>query len=219
MTTFVVSGHASALHPAERATITVTVSFTGPDRKAVRTQALTAHAAVVADAKSHDASKAATEWYADSVAVDAYNEWVKDSDTTVLRYRAQSQVRVTFTDFDALVDWVSDLAERSGIEFHGIDWKLTEPTRLRVQREVRVASVQDAITKAHDYAAGLGLGSPQLEKVYEEGLRPGVGVGPGIGYSKSMVPLGLSDTSGGAVFELKPEDVQVDASITADFTM
>jgi uncharacterized protein YggE len=213
MITFVVSGHASAPHPAERATITVVVSFTGSDRKAVRSQALSAHAAVVADAKSHDESKAATAWFADSVAVEAYHEWEKETAAATLRYRARSRVGVTFTDFDALADWVSDLAERTGIEFDGIDWKLTEPTRLRVQREVRVASVHDAITKAHDYAAGLGLGSPLLEKVFEAGLRPGVSGDASGGW------VAQSRETRGAALELKPADIEVAASITADFTM
>lgn len=216
MTTFVVAGSATKSHPAERGTVQITVSFTAADRRQVRADSTAAHTAVTQEAAAHQESGAATEWTAERVSTDAYREYVKDSDETVLRYRSISTVSVTFSDFGVLADWVSDLAERPGIGVDGITWSLTDPLRVSLQRKVRIDAVQDAITKANDYAAALDRGSPTLDAVFEEGLRPNLGGGGGFARDGMMMKAASYD---GGSYVLKPGDIEVSASISADFTM
>lgn len=216
MTTFVVAGSATKSHPAERGTVSITVGFSGPDRGRVRSDSIDVHAAVTDEAKAHADSGAAVDWTAERVSTSAFREYVKDSDETVVRYRAASTVTVAFADFGALADWVSDLAERPGVAVDDIAWSLTDEVRASLLRDVRVEAVQDAITKANDYAAALDRGSPTLDAVFEEGLRPNVDGGGGGGFARaSLMMKGSPDGS----YALKPADIEVTASISADFTM
>lgn len=218
MSTFVVAGNAARSHPAERGTIRIGVGFTSADRKTARSRAIETHNAVVSEAKEHQQAGTATWWNSDRVVVDAYREFVKDSETTVLRYRSRSTIEVKFQDFVALADWVGSLGEREGVNVNGIDWTLTVALRTKLEREVRIAAVQDAITKAGDYAAALGMAGPSLDAVYEEGLRPGLSGSGGHFQAQSARFLSTAAHEGGS-FELKPSDIDVTASISADFTM
>lgn len=220
MSTFVVAGNAIRSHPAERGTVHVGVRFTSADRKSARSSAIKAHNAVVSEAKEHHERGTATWWSSDHVVVDAYREYVKDSDTRVLRYRSRSTIEVKFHDFAALADWVGSLGEREGVSVDGIDWTLTVALRAKLDREVRIAAVQDAITKAGDYAAALGMAGPSLDAVYEEGLRPGVSESGNHWRGQAGRTFKSAQwEEGGPTFELKPADIDVTASISADFTM
>lgn len=217
MTTFAVSGSATKTSPAELATLRVTVAFTSSDRSAVRSDSIAAHATVTDEAAAHHDSGAATAWTADGVTTDSYREFVPGDTESIVRYRAQSSIAVTFTDFDVLADWVGDLAERPGVNIDGISWSLTESVRAGLLREVRIEAVHDAIAKANDYAAALDVVSPTLDAVFEEGLRPNVG-GSGSGFARDSVMLKTASFDGGS-YALRPADIEVTSSISADFTM
>ncbi|RPE77548.1 MULTISPECIES: SIMPL domain-containing protein [unclassified Frondihabitans] len=221
MSTFVVAGNATRSHPAERGTVHVSISFTSADRTTARSRAIETHNAVVSEAKEHQLSGAATWWNSDRVVVDTLREFVKNSDTTistVVSYRSRSSIDVRFSDFTALAEWVGSLGDYEGVGIDGIDWALTVALRAELDREVRIAAVQDAITKAGDYAAALGMAGPSLEAVYEEGLRPGLSESGGRWQVQSARIVRAVDYEGGS-FELKPSDIDVIASISADFTM
>ncbi|MCU1529870.1 MAG: hypothetical protein JWP75_3633 [Frondihabitans sp.] len=133
------------------------------------------------------------------------------------RFRARSTVEATFVDFTALAEWVSDLAGREGVHIEGLDWTLTTATQVKLEREARIEAVQNAVTKAADYASALDLGTPTLDAVFEAGLRPGLGSGGGASVARAKTMS--SPAHDGGSFELAPRDIEVTATISADFTL
>lgn len=216
MTTIAVRGDATIHHPAERGTVRIAVGFTGADRPTVVRSTTTLHRFVTEAARAHREAGAATWWGADQVRVSPYREYRKNSDVTVLRYRADASVEVKFRDFAVLAEWATDLAEREGITIAGITWALTEALRVDLERRARADAVRHAGTKASDYARAFGAGTPTLLALWEPGLRPSEE--SSVGGSPMSARMAAAPSGGGSV-ELAPEDIAVSASITADYTV
>ncbi|ACQ78755.1 protein of unknown function DUF541 [Beutenbergia cavernae DSM 12333] len=219
MPTIAVSGSTVQHHPAERGTVRLAITFTGDRRDHVFRAAEKLHGSVVAQAKEHVAAGAATWWGSDRVVAWSYDEWVKpkphQDGVKVRRFRASAAVRVKFADFAALGAWVSDVGVLEGIQVQGIEWALTEKRRDAVVAQVRTAAAQDAVTRAQAYADALGLGPVRLLAVYEDGLRPHVSAGaPG---PVAFGARAMAADAGGGAFELRPDDIDVHAELTADF--
>lgn len=215
MTRISVYGRATHSHRPERAQVRTAITLEGQDRSAVLAESTAAHNAVAEQARAHVESGAATWWGAEQVRSQPVKEYVKDSDTTITKFRATSQVLVRFQDFDALAAWVSAIGERRGVNVQGISWELTQQARRAAEAQVRRAALTDAVTRAADYAAALGAGTPQLEVVYEEGLRPNSTGGPG--GPAFAARAGGGAPHGGAAVTLQPGDVDVTAVLSADF--
>ncbi|MGC5165843.1 SIMPL domain-containing protein [Luteimicrobium sp. DT211] len=214
-----VEGRATRFHRAERGTVTVSVAFSGDSREVALDLAQRAHADLVADAKAHVGEGRATWWGADGVAAWTYHEWVKPKPhldaQKVRRFRAGSSVRVKFSDFAALSAWSASVVQRSGIDLDGVDWALTDATRIGLTREVRRAAALDARDRAAEYASALGLSEPRLVTFYEAGLRPHVGSRQG----PALVALrgAAAGGSGDAGLELRPDDIEVTVAVSADY--
>ncbi|GAA4674812.1 SIMPL domain-containing protein [Frondihabitans cladoniiphilus] len=216
MTTFVVAGDATISHPAERAIVRIQVALTSTDRGAASRAAVEAHNVVASEAAAHHASGVATWWQADQVATWSYEDHAAGAESPITRYRAQSQLSVTFQDFAVLATWVGRLLEWPSVQVQGIDWLLTVSKQAELLRAARIQAVEDAVTKAADYAAALELGTPALDAVFEEGLRPGLGGGGG-SFGRAAMKMSAAPLEGGSL-DLKPGDIEVTARITADFT-
>lgn len=213
--TLAVHGDATIHHPAERGTVRAVLSFDGIDREPIVRATTALHERITAAAAAHQQSGAATWWSADRVAFSAYKEWTKN--VPKQRFRAGATVEVKFRDFAALSAWVTELGETDGVAAH-VTWALTEVTRVDLERRVRIDAVQEALRRATDYAASLERPAPRLVAVYEPGLRPGTGSGGGPdGMSSRMMMAGAP--TGEQSIELKPEDIAVSASVTADFVV
>ncbi|HWK91740.1 MAG TPA: SIMPL domain-containing protein [Luteimicrobium sp.] len=214
-----VEGRAVRFQRAERGTLTVVVSFSGEAREPVLERARRTHARLVDEAKAHTDAGTATWWGADGVAAWAYHEWIKPQphldSQKVLRFRATSRVRVKFRDFSVLSTWASAVAERTGVSIDGVEWALTDATRIALTQEVRRSAALDARARAAEYATALGLGEVRLVTLYEAGLRPDVGSRPG---PTTVSTRGASaSSSNGSGFELRPDDIEVTAAVTADY--
>ncbi|KQO62388.1 SIMPL domain-containing protein [Curtobacterium sp. Leaf261] len=212
--TLAVHGDATIHHPAERGTVRVVVGFRGKDRQTIVRSTTVVHEQIVAAAKAHEQRGAATWWSADQVSFSSYQDYQKD--VPVARFRAGASVEVKFRDFRALADWVLEIGGIDGVAVQ-VTWALTESRRVELERRARVDAVRDALTRATDYAASLDRPAPRLVAVYEPGLRPDV-VASG-GGSPMSARMMASPSGGDAAFELKPADIEVTASVTADFVV
>jgi uncharacterized protein YggE len=213
----VVAGEATRSHSAERGTVHLEVSLTGDDRTLVSAATIEAHNEIVAEASAQESLGSVTAWSADRVSTEEFQEYPPGGSEPIRRFRARTTVEVTFVDFTALADWVSALGGREGVHVRALDWTLTAETRERLERDARIAAVRDAVTKAADYASALDLGTPDLDAVYEEGLRPGLGGGTVPGFARAAMMKSAAQE--GASFELSPRDIDVSATISADFTL
>lgn len=213
-----VHGRATHSHRPQRAEVRITVALEGRDRGAVLAESTAAHNQVAEQARAHTDSGAATWWGAEQVRSQPVKEYVKDSDTTVTKFRATSGIRVRFQDFDALAAWVSVLGQQRWVNVQGISWELTQQARREAEAAARTAALTDAVARAADYAAALGAQTPQLEAVFEEGLRPNTTGGPG-GPAAFGARAGGGAPGGGGAIELQPGDVDVTAVLSADFVL
>ncbi|MGH1563944.1 SIMPL domain-containing protein [Mumia sp. DW29H23] len=213
-----VAGRATQNIPAERGTVRVTVAFRGQRREEVLSRTTEVHAWIVAQAKDRVTHRAATWWGSDQVSAAPYDEWIKPSaqeeKVKVTRFRASAVVQVKFRDFGALSAWVSEITVADGVTVNGVDWALTEVRRDAAVAEVRRDAARDAVDRAQAYADALGLGPVRLTAMYEEGLRPHVS--PGGGFSGVAMRAAAAPGSTGGI-ELRPDDVEVTALVTADF--
>ncbi|MFC8731450.1 SIMPL domain-containing protein [Luteimicrobium sp. NPDC057192] len=214
-----VEGRAVRFQRAERGTLTVGVSFSGEAREPVLEHARRTHGRLVDEAKAHTDAGTATWWGADGVAAWAFHEWVKPEphldSQKVLRFRASSRIRVKFRDFSVLSTWASAVAERTGVSLDGVEWALTDTTRVTLTKEVRRSAALDARARASEYASALGLGEVRLVTLYEAGLRPDVGSRPG---PTTVAARGAAASSTkGSGFELRPDDIEVTAAVSADY--
>lgn len=216
MTLLAVHGSASRFLPAERGTVRLSLGLEHDDR-AVALRAVTAlHERYVADAKSFVHGGGATWWGSDQVRVRAERRYLKDSQVHRTVQVAAAEVRVKFRDFGALSDWIDRAGSVEGVTIAGIEWTVTERLRTTVEREVRIEAVQDARRRAEAYASAIGGGGVVLQTLWEPGLRPNAsGADDGGGFAVRA----LASSGSFASIELRPDDIEIAAAVTADFVV
>ena len=219
MITIAVTGSAEQRHPAERGTARLSVGAQARTSAAAVAATTKLHRQVIAEIKSFMASGAATSWSADRVfsySAEAYGgSGEAAQDGLALRsHSASAIVEVTFADFATLGDWIATVAERDGVSIESVDWTLTDVTRADRTLAVRAQAVTDAHARAQAYAAAAGLSLGALLAIFEPGLRPhtSASASDSVLFARSM-----TTTSSGRSFELRPSDITISASITADY--
>lgn len=215
MVLIAVHGSASRFLPAERGTVRLALSWEHDDRAAALATVGSLHERYVADAKTFVLGGTATWWGSDQVQVRPERRYLKDSQTYRIVQVAAAEVRVKFVDFAALSTWVEQAGSTAGVTINGIEWTVTEQHRTTVQREVRVQAVRDATQRAEAYASVIGSTGVVLQTLWEPGLRPDShSSDAGGSITRAMMASGSS-----AGIELRPNDIEISASVTADFVV
>lgn len=217
MVTITVAGTARRLLPAERGTVHLRATREARRSADVVPVVAELHARLSADAERHVTSGAATRWAADHLYVSTVQRYVRDSDVSETFQVAAAGVTVRFSDFGALSEWVTDVGTVDGVVVDGVEWELTESHRREVEREVRAEAVRDAQDRAAVYAAALGLTEVGVAAVYEPGLRPHEQQGFDGGPIRYAARMAAADSAGGPAVSLRPERIEVSATISADF--
>ena len=215
-----VTGTVELHHPAERGTLRLAVSWEAADREVAVGRVTALHADVVREAKGFVAGGAATWWSSEGIAVWSAEKWTSDDTSEQekkkrVRYHvAAVTVSVKFRDFAALGDWAVRRGSVDGCSVSGVRWALTDATRTALVLRARTGAVHDARSRAEAYASAAGLSGLELVALFEQGLRPHVT--PDFSGAATM---GRSGAAGGAgpTVELRPEDITVSASVTADY--
>ncbi|WP_053206480.1 SIMPL domain-containing protein [Jiangella muralis] len=218
MVTITVAGTAHRLVPPERGTVHLRATREARRSSDVVPFVADLHAQLSADAERYVTAGAATRWSADQVYVSTVQRYRRDSDVAETFQVAAAGVAVRFADFAALSTWVTDAGAVDGVVVDGVDWELTDDHRCEIEREVRAEAVRDAQERAATYAAALGLDVSSVDALYEPGLRPHEQPGwEGRGPFK-ITQMGAADHGGGPSVSLRPEPIEVSATISADFT-
>lgn len=212
MVTITVAGSAEHFLPAERGTVRLEIRRESRSRTQALSEVTSLHSRIREEARAEQDSGAATWWSADQVFVSTVRRYLKDSDVTELLHVAAASVRVKYRDFDALGRWVGSISETPGIVVSGVDWDVTAARRASAEKEVRVAAVRDARERAAAYASALGLGEVRVLTLFEPGLRPHASIEGGVALMSRAAAFG-----GAEELALKPEDIRVSASVSADF--
>jgi hypothetical protein len=220
-TTISVQGSHSAWHPAERATVTIAVSFDGPSREPVFTAASASLDAVRATVEGlHDPSTGPITWWStNSVRVWSQRPWNNDGKQLAPVHQAAFELVAKFKDFEALSTWIEAVVVIPGTNVRSIDWTLTEARETSVLTEARSRAVKDAVSKATVYAQSIGLGSVTATAIADPGMLGdgGAASAQSMYLAKGGVTRGQALMGEGAPLALKPEDIEVSASVDARF--
>lgn len=217
MAIFTVTGRADTYAEAERGTVHVSIGVSSLVKQDAYNKAVELHNRIVTAADAFKTSGSATWYTASAPRTHAYQEaWKTDGEDADVKHRTRystaSTVKVKFRDFSKLGEWLAELAEdENSFISYSVNWDITEETRLKLQREVRVRAVRIARELANDYARGAELAIDdyplQLQSITDEDSR-GVGVAPAMRGAAS----GRRE-----VATIAPEEIRVSAGVTAVF--
>jgi len=202
---------AEEFHRPERAVLSVSVSFDGPDKATVRERTVAVAdelAAGVAGLLDEERGPV-TRYYRSGLATWT-DRWPGKGEQSPPMHRATDRFSITFADFTALSGWVDRHAEVEGVSIGEVHWRLTRRRTEEVAAVVRTAAVRAAIAKAQGYADGLELGPVRLVSLADHGMLTGDG-GP---VPVRMAARAISTEGMPAVL---PEDIRVAAGVDARF--
>jgi uncharacterized protein YggE len=210
-----VRGSAEQHHPAERATVSLTVAIEGPDKAKAFADAVAVQEPLSDQLKELVDLRAVTTWSSDQVRVFSHRPWDGDGGRGTAVHSARVQVRAEFTDFERLSAFLDHWAGRDGVEIAGIDWDVSAKSRRVHEAEVRKAAVDDAVAKAQAYANAVRRGKVVAVQIAD----PGMLAGPGEGGTPPLLKAAFADGQGSEL-DLSPDEivirVEVDARFRAD---
>jgi hypothetical protein len=160
------------------------------------------------------------DWSSQRVSVWANRPWNNEGKQLALVHYASVEITATFTDFAALSWWISDVAEREGVQVDTVQWRLTPATAKATEAGVAAQAVQVAVDRATAYAGAIGLSSVTPLEIADLGLlthAPEQG-SPAPKMMMRAAPMAAMDAGGsGPAVELQPEDIVVTAAVEARF--
>lgn len=209
--TITVRAEHRARHAPEEAAAHITVRTEGSERGEV-VERIAALARPIRDdlAERSDAGTL-TEWSSRRVAVWSDRPWADGKQLAVVHHAAVD-ISATFTDFAALSWWLTQVAQRDGVQVGDIEWRLTDKTRSSIEQDVAAQAVQLAVQRATAYAAALGLAEVTPVEVADLGLLGRREAPPVVRMAKASF-----DTGSAPVVDFQPEDIEVAASVEARF--
>jgi len=212
-----VAGHERLRHDPERARVRIGVGFEGSKRDSVLAATRAAHESLTGslDSLLDEHAGPVITWHSEDIRVWGQRPWSQDGTRLPVEFHSAVFVDAEFDDFEALSEWIDVVAIREGIAVDGIDWMLSEATRLDLEATARRGAVVDAVTKAREYAAALGLGEPAPLSISDAGLLDD----PSAPQARApmMMAMAKSAPAGGGM-ELRPSAIEVEASVHARFS-
>jgi uncharacterized protein len=215
-TTIAVTGHAEERVAPELGAVTLSVGSSGAARDDVYARTSTAHERLLAEVRALEASGALDSWSAGQLRLWSYRPWNSEGRQLPVVHQSSAEVEVVFTDLSRLGEWLGDAATAADLTVGGIDWRLSDATRRRLQESAQRAAVSDALAKAQVYASALGLGTPTPVELADHGM---LTAQPIPSAQKAIMMLAAGDTRGGApATEFAPAELVIEASVDARFT-
>lgn len=203
----------------EEAVAHLSVRAEGPERGAVVERIAALAAPLREELTTRKDAEGVTDWSSQRVSVWANRPWNNEGKQLALVHYASVEITATFTDFAALSWWISDVAERDGVQVDNVTWRLTPATAKSMEADVAAQAVQVAVDRATAYASAIGLASLTPLEIADLGLLTDASPGPAPA-PKMMraVAMGAMDSGGAPAVELQPEDIVVTAAVEARFS-
>ncbi|GAA1959439.1 SIMPL domain-containing protein [Microbacterium deminutum] len=210
--------HETRIAP-EEGVVRLSVRTEGPDRGEVVERMSSLAAPLRDDLETRKDSGVVTEWSSQHVSVWANRPWNSEGKQLALVQYASVEITATFADFASLSWWVSDVAERDGIQVDGVEWRLTPATAKRIEAEVASQAVKVAVERATAYAGAVGLASISPLEIADVGLLDHRDSAGGPPEMMRMAKASFAMDAGGAApsVQLEPEDIVVTAGVEARF--
>ena len=203
----------------EEAVAHLSVRAEGPERGAVVERIAALAAPLREELTTRKDAGGVTDWSSQRVSVWANRPWNNEGKQLALVHYASVEITATFTDFAALSWWLSDVAERDGVQVDNVTWRLTPTTAKSMEADVAAQAVQVAVDRATAYASAIGLASLTPLEIADLGLLTDASPGPAPA-PKMMraMAMGAMDSGGAPAVELQPEDIVVTAAVEARFS-
>ena len=217
--TITVRGEHETRVAPEEAVAHVTVRAEGRERGPVVERIAGLAAPLRDDLAARKDAGGVSEWSSQRVSVWANRPWNSEGKQLALVHYASVEITATFTDFAALSWWVSDAAERDGVQVDGVTWRLTPATAKATEAKVAAHAVKVAVDRATAYAGAIGLETLTPLEIADLGLltRAPEPAPPAPKMMRAMA-MGVMDAAGGApAVEFQPEDIVVTAAVEARF--
>ncbi len=157
------------------------------------------------------------QWSSDGMSVWAERPWNAEGKRLAPVFHAAVTVTATFTDFDALSAWASEVIAREGVQFSGLEWRLSPLTKAALERSVAAEAVTVAVERATAYARALGLSAVSAVEIADAGMLSDDRGGRGESARPLRARAAFSGDAGGADIRLQPADVVVSATVDARF--
>ncbi|QJU53834.1 SIMPL domain-containing protein [Herbiconiux sp. KACC 21604] len=218
-TIITVSGSNEQHHNPELAVVRIGVGFEGSKRDSVLAATRAAHESLTGSLESlRDEDHGPVRvWHSEDIRVWGQRPWSQDNQRLPVEFHSAVFVDAEFDDFEALSEWIDVVAVREGIAVDGITWSLAPETDAVVRAEARRAAVADAVAKAEEYAAALGLDEISPVSIADAGLLDDArGAGGGGQAPRAMALMAKSAPTPGGI-ELRPATIVVEASVHARF--
>jgi uncharacterized protein YggE len=203
----------------EEAVAHLSVRAEGPGRGAVVERIAAVAAPLREDLESRKAAGTLTEWSSQRVSVWANRPWNNEGKQLALVHYASVEITATFTDFAALSWWISDVAERDGVQVDRVDWRLTPASAKAFEADVAAQAVQVAVDRATAYASAIGLRTVTPLEIADLGLltRAPDQPAPAPKMLRAMSMAAMDAGGAGPAVELQPEDIVVTSAVEARF--
>lgn len=215
--TITVRGEHEARVAPEEAVAHLTVRAEGPERGPVVEQIAALAAPLREDLAARKDAGALVDWSSQRVSVWANRPWNNEGKQLALVHYASVEITATFSDFAVMSWWLTDVAERDGVQVDTVTWRLTPATSKAAESEVAAQAVGVAVDRATAYAAALGLANLTPLEIADVGLLSRSSDSPAPA-PKMMRAMAMSMDAGSApAVELQPEDIVVTAAVEARF--
>ncbi|WP_207207110.1 SIMPL domain-containing protein, partial [Agromyces binzhouensis] len=215
-TTIAVTGRAEERVEPELGAVSLTVSSSSADRDRVLAAVGVAHERLLATIRELEGAGVLDSWSAAQLRVWSHRPWNDQGRQLPLVHQASADLEVVFRDLEALGEWVGTVSTTSDVTVQGVDWRLTDATRSRVQEAAQRAAVAEAVRKAAVYAEALGLGSPTPVELADHGLLEAQPI-PRAHKAVAMRAMAMGVADSGPAPEFAPARLVVEASVDARF--
>ena len=165
----------------EEAVAHLSVRAEGPERGAVVERIAALAAPLRDDLATRKDAGGVSDWSSQRVSVWANRPWNNEGKQLALVHYASVEITATFTDFAALSWWLSDVAERDGVQVDNVTWRLTPATAKSMEADVAAQAVKVAVDRATAYASAIGLASLTPLEIADLGLLTDASAGPAPG--------------------------------------
>jgi uncharacterized protein len=135
----------------------------------------------------------------------------------VIGYVASIQSYLTINDFAVLSDIVTSLVRLDMTTVDGPTWQLRPASPQ--YRKARVLAVQDALTRAREYAEAFGTTVVELIELADRGLLSEQSQGRAVASRMSMSALSSWDEDDGPSFDFQPVTQDVRGVVEARFSI
>ncbi|KAA9110391.1 SIMPL domain-containing protein [Microbacterium rhizomatis] len=209
--------HETRIAP-EEGVARITVKAEGPERGKVVERIAALAFPLRDDLSAREEQGSIVEWSSQRTTVWANRPWNNDGKQLALVHYASVEITATFSDFAALSWWVSDVAEREGVQVDGVTWRLTPETAKKTEADVATEAVRVAVDRATAYAGAIGLSAITPLEIADLGLlthaAPDSGGAPA---PKMMRAMAMGAMDSGPAVQFQPEDIVVTGAVEARF--